>query len=827
MKSKQYLSARSLAPFFIFAISTHTCSYELTTHAKVTEAAYNQSGLGSGDTLKRLGLDVVSKVKLEPFGQTYFDFIGLDVRERKVAEYLPGAIDIESKRIPGASQFRPQGWLIRGTIREDDYTPTALGLLGDYPLNPLDDPFGNTDRVFNHFYDPVNNRPLTIIGISAGDTSVKWAVGADNPFAISAKREPGYRNHFSLMNTREAIWRALTLKGQNDDGSPIALLSDVASVKEREALSKTYWATVFRSLGDAVHLIQDAAQPQHTRNEAHSGAGPSVGEFAVTGHQSTYEAYIESRAEKKGEFVIDLTGNGFNKAVIKYKELFNLILTGYPSPTFNRFSDYFSTQPGGDVNQGKGLADYSNRGFFTAAKNFGQGEYSQPPSNLGYYELVSEADPDFPSLLKTERLLGEIRDVAVPTLSAPNASAPKKPPMSVRGFFGGYSLDKKIYDASADLLLPRAVGYSAGLINYFFRGTLTINRPSEGVFAAVDHSLPENDCVFDGTPGRRSCGFKKIKMKLKNSTADIVTPGGGATYPQHMTGGQLYAIAKYHNNPCFNPSFQAPAYAGKTVNEIVNQCRSVEESITLSDLYSAAPFTLNSGEEKELTFTFNDGAIPFSATDLYIQVVYRGKLGSEDDAVVVGTYDVSEPTFVTVANYLDVKINAADHSCAFQSSAMPQGFNAKLYVQVNNRSDPDPVFKELLTARLEPAQYVRLAFIGDSIEVNMRALAFYDPNNPDISRYFNNGIPRSALTILDGIFPAKLQLREDGYVEFSGDEYKVREGYGVLWGSYNSRFDVKIELSQTNVVTTTDDIAKAIQNCPGTMALQRTGTLAF
>ena len=43
-----------------------------------------------------------------------------------------------------------------------------------------------------------------------------------------------------------------------------------------------------------------------------------------------------------------------------------------------------------------------------------------------------------------------------------------------------------------------------------------------------------------------------------------------------------------------------------------------------------------------------------------MQVLYRGKLGSEDDAVVVATKDVSEPTFATFANTTDyVVLNGA------------------------------------------------------------------------------------------------------------------------------------------------------------------------
>jgi hypothetical protein len=38
--------------------------------------------------------------------------------------------------------------------------------------------------------------------------------------------------------------------------------------------------------------------------------------------------------------------------------------------------------------------------------------------------------------------------------------------------------------------------------------------------------------------------------------------------------------------------------------------------------------------------------IPINATDLQLQVVYRGPLGSEPDAVAVATRDISEPTYI-------------------------------------------------------------------------------------------------------------------------------------------------------------------------------------
>jgi hypothetical protein len=56
-----------------------------------------------------------------------------------------------------------------------------------------------------------------------------------------------------------------------------------------------------------------------------------------------------------------------------------------------------------------------------------------------------------------------------------------------------------------------------------------------------------------------------------------------------------------------------------------------------------------------MTFTFQN-RVPIEATDVYLQVVYRGALGEEADAVVVATKDISEPTylyqFVTADQYL-------------------------------------------------------------------------------------------------------------------------------------------------------------------------------
>src|SRR5690606_14585558 len=88
------------------------------------------------------------------------------------------------------------------------------------------------------------------------------------------------RNHYSILDAREAMYRALT--GRARDGREVA---------PTQAERNKYWATTFRALGDVVHLVQDMGQPQHTRNDPHLGCY-----LLLAGEASVYEKYIESRA---------------------------------------------------------------------------------------------------------------------------------------------------------------------------------------------------------------------------------------------------------------------------------------------------------------------------------------------------------------------------------------------------------------------------------------------------------------------------------------------------------------------------------------------------
>jgi hypothetical protein len=90
--------------------------------------------------------------------------------------------------------------------------------------------------------------------VCSGDTFASapiWATGVLGPFAnpLSTGENASRRNHFTVLDAREAMWRALT-------GYDRALTTKVAS---GETARRGYWATAFRALGD-VHRYAAALQ---------------------------------------------------------------------------------------------------------------------------------------------------------------------------------------------------------------------------------------------------------------------------------------------------------------------------------------------------------------------------------------------------------------------------------------------------------------------------------------------------------------------------------------------------------------------------------------
>jgi hypothetical protein len=272
-----------------------------------------------------------------------------------------------------------------------------------------------------------------------------------------------------------------------------------------------------------------------------------------------------------------------------------------------------------------------------------------------------------------------------------------------------FSLNRFTMKAAAEQLLPLAVASSAGYINHFFRGTMEIAPPDTGVYALVDHAADDSK-VSDVAGG--FTGFKKIKLKLKNTT-----PGDEA-----MTNGDLRAVLKFRRNLDYTDDLTGSPSAGDA-----DQRRSDDEEIIVSDVVSESP----GRTESEYTFSFSKG-LPLNATDVYLQVVFKGKLGEEADAVAVATKNIAEPTFADFHN-------AADYILV----------GDKIYTEAEINADP------ALVDQIRPETCI---VRGTPRRLDYRVTDCFDPtSHMEIELRFGDGLgpPQAALSVL----PAKNFVR--------------------------------------------------------------------
>ena len=314
----------------------------------------------------------------------------------------------------------------------------------------------------------------------------------------------------------------------------------------------------------------------------------------------------------------------------------------------------FWTSTAGNGTGGNGIAEYTNRGFFSAGTLFSSPALPSPTLYslvkgllLDIADVCAEAEaaerPPCPPDLsgKITFFANTVTDSLRPSETRDNPRAASyslfDQDLEKRGEGPIFALNRFNFDAAHEFLIPRAVAYSAGLINYFFRGKMEISLPDEGVYGVVDHSVEK---------AKDTDGFRTIKLKLRNVTPGGVDPETGQTMVEPVgTPGKLRAVAKFHRNRCHQPDLSGEYGTGDENNARINdwkQCRSEHEDIVVSE-ETDVPAGVNA-DAQPVTFLFPT-PIPINATDLYLQVVYRGPLGEENDAVVVATKDITEPDF--------------------------------------------------------------------------------------------------------------------------------------------------------------------------------------
>jgi len=369
----------------------------------------------------------------------------------------------------------------------------------------------NDPRYLKHFYDPIYEVGLSHL-VGHFETALSW--GYQSP-----------DNEYSWTKAREHMYQAVTSSDQET--------------------RDTNFRQLFRSLGQVLHLMEDMAQPSHVRNDPHvSHAESAIGSKAF--NPSHLEDWAQIQSGDVAKFA--RTTAGAKSAV--------------------SFDDSFET-----------LALYSNENFFSDDTIFKN------------YELPSKEETNYTDSILQIGILGQPAEVLaddgqkyqVPYII--HKSGGYK--LAQVGYFGQpliqldkfrdltFQIDDEVARENAQILIPQAVAYSAGLLNYFFRGRITTPK-------TVSFNVDRTGASFD----------------VYNET------------PNEEAGpGKLVALATYR-----------PYEGASEISQL-----SVPVDAT------SLPRPDQGVLHPEFIFT---NQIPITVKDLKITVVFRGKLGAEDDAVM-------------------------------------------------------------------------------------------------------------------------------------------------------------------------------------------------
>lgn len=328
----------------------------------------------------------------------------------------------------------------------------------------------NVPRFLNHFHYPLRS-PWRDAGLKElpffGMSSILWGQTASQDVEES----------FSWINAREAYFSALT---------------HLDKTKRGEKFGET-----FRALGQVMHLVADASVPAHARNDAHLGdpyekwverqVRPLAGETRETARQRFLRAFAPSPFRPDDSFILNLAilGQDAIDAPVPIARLWDT-------------DRYNGTSASITLSSQIGISEYANANFFSEDTVFSD---QRDPGNKHFSPLPSSADVELFTDPSTKRTYWRKR--------AATSDEPQHLAVVSKRFFWQQSsgvqlpprgrLDESVHEDYARLLLPRAVGYSASLLDYFFRGQLDVDvlldPDDSSVFRVVATNGSKDDLV--------------------------------------------------------------------------------------------------------------------------------------------------------------------------------------------------------------------------------------------------------------------------------------------------------------------------------------------
>lgn len=447
-----------------------------------------------------------------------------------------------------------QQWLQQGSTDED--SPTC--------------------RASNHFHDPLKTWDSSYVTDSpvliqkwCRDIPPVWPQYSNITWATGYKSSdeklltPMDRQDMSWDNARSYFFSALTATVPVDRDD--------------------YFVKTFRSVGQVLHLLEDMAVPAHVRND--------------------FQSHLVFNGIKGNSVLAPISwwGNAFEYYVKLNPGLISSAMPSVPAFSSPQVTDFWDTDSNGNV---PGLAEFSNANYFSNETIPGNNPtlvHTFPlPQPTGKYDC-KDTSPGSGGA-KTRYVSRE------PCPSAPGGKVDHfvafsflTPEAEIKALTANpskrkYVIDNNVYYTYAngsngsDGLLAKAIGYSAALLDYFFRGKIKLEIAGTDNSNSLIHLKATNVTANnEQMPAGDVSLVLRYRMIQTNDQPSSIMEGGGYEY-------------------------KVFPYAGQ----------------------SAIP----TGAGTEFTFNISTNSLPDWANDVTAQLVYKGQLGNEAGAVAVGSLPI-------------------------------------------------------------------------------------------------------------------------------------------------------------------------------------------
>ena len=300
-------------------------------------------------------------------------------------------------------------------------------------------------RPVNHFHEPIENKGSGFLG---GISAIDWSL------APLGSQFPG--GQFSWNDARDYYFRALTspTRAERDEN----------------------WGKTFRALGQVMHLLQDSANPSHVRDDLHP-FDDGLHDFMA---QRSVGAYIGSGIFFPDPSMLEQSGPAGPN--------------GEPFANLFDRDTYQGAAPEATLGTDIGVTEYTNANFFSDDTIPGQG--SAFSTEITYPTVTELVPAPVPSPYLTLPRLGSaaFHGSRAAKLTGNQAVAKFLLTSTNLDLLGQLQLDDGVYDAQAQNLIPRAVGYSAAVLDYFFRGELEVDD-TKTKFQLTGQSQPGEVCA--------------------------------------------------------------------------------------------------------------------------------------------------------------------------------------------------------------------------------------------------------------------------------------------------------------------------------------------